>query len=72
MKSQAKSASQISMELRRVLKFNGSMGLTLPGKFARALDLHWKDYVEVSFVEPDMVMIQKHEEKDKWPKQISA
>lgn len=48
------------MELRRALKFNGSLGLTLPMKFARALNLHWKDHLEIYFVEPDKIVIKKH------------
>lgn len=48
------------MELRRVLKFNGSVGLTLPVQHAKALNLHWKDYIEVYFVSPDKVVIKKH------------
>lgn len=60
MKSQAKSAIYTTMELRRVLKFNGSVGLTLPSKFAKALDLHWKDYVEISLAGGGNIIIKKH------------
>lgn len=51
------------MELRRVLKFNGSMGLTLPSKFAKSLGLHWKDYLEIYFIEPDKIVLKKHKEE---------
>ena len=50
------------MDLRRVLKFNGSLGLTLPMKLARLLKLHWKDYLEVYFVDPDKIVIKRHNE----------
>ena len=48
------------MELRRVLKFNTSLGLTLPVSLSKALGIHWKDYVEVFFIDPDKILIKKH------------
>ena len=48
------------MELRRVLRFNGTLGLTLPTKFSRVLDLHWQDYVEVYLADAGTLVIRKH------------
>ena len=49
------------MELRRVLKFNGTLGFTLPAEFSRLLKIHWKDYVEIYFVDPDKVVVKKYQ-----------
>jgi len=49
-----------NMELRRVLKFNGTLGLTLPNKFTRVLDLHWQEYVEVTLENDDTIVVRKH------------
>ena len=48
------------MELRRVLKFNGTLGLTLPNKFSRVLDLHWQEYVEITLEDDDTIVVRKH------------
>ena len=48
------------MELRRVLKFNGTLGLTLPNKFTRVLDLHWQEYVEITLEDDDTIVVRKH------------
>lgn len=48
------------MEIRRVLKFNGTLGLTLPNKFSRVLDLHWQEYVEVYLADKATLVIRKH------------
>lgn len=48
------------MELRRVLKFNGTLGMTLPNKFSRVLDLHWQDYVEIYLADKDTLVVRKH------------
>ena len=61
---QADFTRQHDMDLRRVLKFNGSLGLTLPIKFARSVGLHWKDYVELYFIDPDKIVIKKHKESE--------
>lgn len=49
-----------NMELRRVLGFNGTVGLTLPRKFSTRLDLHWKDYVEIYLRDGETIIIKKH------------
>lgn len=60
MEIQAKNARLDTMQLRKVLQFNGTMGLTLPRAFADALDLHWQDHVEIYFVNPDKIILKKH------------
>ena len=50
------------MDLRRVLKFNGTLGLTLPNKYTRILGLHWKDYVEIYLADDKTIVIRKHKE----------
>ena len=60
MKIQAKNVRLYSMQIRKVLQFNGTMGLTLPKAFANALDLHWQDYGEIYFVNPDKINLKKH------------
>ena len=59
-KSHAKSIGSLKMTIRKVLNFNGSLGLTIPQEICRTLDLHWKEYVEVYFVNPDKIVIKKH------------
>ena len=48
------------MTIRKVLSFNGSLGVTIPKEMTKTLDLHWKDYVEIYFVNPDKIVIKKH------------
>lgn len=48
------------MTLKKILNFNGSLGLTIPQEFCKTLGLHWKDYVEIYFVTPDKIVIKKH------------
>jgi len=48
------------MELRKVLKFNGTLGLTLPNKFSSVLGLQWKDYIEVYLADKDAIVIRRH------------
>lgn len=50
------------MVLRRVLKFNKTLGFTLPAEFSAKIGLHWKDYVEIYFVDPDKIVVKKHKE----------
>lgn len=49
-----------NMELRRVLKFNGTLGMTIPNKFSRVLDLHWQEYVEITLEDDDKIVVRKH------------
>ncbi len=60
MKSQAKSTRPKFMTLRKILDFNGSLGITIPKEYCKSLDLHWKNYVEIYFVNPNKIVIQKH------------
>lgn len=48
------------MDIRRVLKFNGTLGMTLPNRLSRVLDLHWKDYVEIYLADGETLLIRKH------------
>lgn len=47
------------MELRKLLKFGGTVGFTIPAKYAKAMDLHWKGYIELS-LENDSLIVRKH------------
>jgi antitoxin component of MazEF toxin-antitoxin module len=58
--SQAKNTRQKFMVLKKILSFNGSFGITLPKEYCKTLDLHWKDYVEIYFINPDKIVIKKH------------
>ncbi len=49
------------MELRRVLKFNGTLGMTIPNKFSGVLGLHWKEYVEIYLADKNTIMVRRHE-----------
>ncbi len=49
------------MELRRVLKFNGTLGMTIPNKFAAVLGLHWQEYVEIYLADKNTIIVQRHE-----------
>ena len=53
------------MDLRRVLKFIGTLGMTMPQKFTSVLGLHWKDYLEVYLVDSETIAIRKHKEPKK-------
>lgn len=48
------------MEIKKLLKFNKTLGLTLPKKYCEALDLRWGDYVEVSLEREGEITIRKH------------
>ena len=54
-----------NMELRRVLKFNGTMGMTIPNKFSSVLGLHWKEYVEIYLADPETLVVRKHKPSKK-------
>jgi len=51
------------MELRRLQKFASVLGVTLPKKYTRELEMHWKDYVEVEMLDNDTLTIRKHKIK---------
>ena len=48
------------MDIRRVLKFNGTLGMTIPNKYSRVLDIHWQDYVEIYLADKDTLVVRKH------------
>jgi antitoxin component of MazEF toxin-antitoxin module len=48
------------MEIRRVLKFNGTLGMTLPNKFTSIIGLHWQDYVEIYLADDETIVVRKH------------
>lgn len=48
------------MEIRRVLKFNGTLGMTLPNKYSKVLQLHWQDYVEIYLADEGTLIVRKH------------
>ena len=52
------------MQLRRVLRFNGSVGFTLPVAHSRILKLHWKDYVEIYLKDDETLIVRKHRMKE--------
>jgi len=54
----------MAMKLRRVLRFNGSVGFTLPVELARILELHWKDYVEVYLKDDETLIVRKHKAEE--------
>lgn len=47
------------MELRRLLRFGNTVGLTIPKRYSTELDLHWKGYIEIS-LEGERLIIKKH------------
>ncbi|KKL96306.1 hypothetical protein LCGC14_1845770, partial [marine sediment metagenome] len=47
------------MELRRVLRFNKTLGFTLPSKYSKQLNLHWKDYVDIQLKNNNTIIIKK-------------
>lgn len=52
------------MILRRVLKFNSTLGFTIPREYSEAMGLHWKDYVEILFIDEGKILIRKHRLSD--------
>jgi len=49
------------MQLRKVLKFNTVLGITLPKEFTNVLKLEHGDYVEVSLTGAGTITIKKHD-----------
>lgn len=49
------------MQLRRVYRFKGSVGFTVPRPLAEALKLQWQDYVEIYLLDPTTLAVKKHE-----------
>lgn len=47
------------MEIRRLLRFGNTVGLTIPKRYSTELDLHWKGYIEIS-LEDEHLIIRKH------------
>ena len=54
------SRSSTHMDLRRVLKFNGTLGMTIPNKLTSVLGLHWKEYVEVYLADKETIVVKRH------------
>jgi antitoxin component of MazEF toxin-antitoxin module len=50
------------MEMRKVLKFNTVLGLTLPKQFTNTLDISHGDYLEVFLANDHTIVIKKHKE----------
>jgi len=48
------------MKLRKVLRFNGVLGLTLPNEYSRVLKLEWGNYVEVYLKDSETLLVRKH------------
>ena len=48
------------MDLRRVLKFNGSLGMTIPNKYSSVLNLHWHDYIEIYLADAETIVVRRH------------
>ena len=49
-----------NMDIRKVLKFNGTLGMTLPNKYTKVLDLHWGHYVEIYLADKETIVVRKH------------
>ena len=49
------------MQLRKVLKFNTVLGITLPKEYTKILELDHGDYVEISLKADRIISIQKHD-----------
>ncbi len=47
--------------IRSVLKFNKTLGVTLPKKYCEKLGLHWKDFVQVVLIDGETIGIKKLE-----------
>lgn len=65
MKSQGVSGRLALMILRHVLKFDKSLGITLPRQTAEIMDIHWHDYVEIYLIDDEHLVIRKHLSPDK-------
>lgn len=57
------------MTLRKLLSFNGILGITLPKEFTNALALSRGDYAEVYIRDSKTIVIKKHGVK---PQQITT
>lgn len=53
----------MTMDIRRVLKFNKTLGVTIPRKYAEKIAIHWREFVEVFLVDNETVGIKKHNTK---------
>ena len=53
------------MILRHVLKFDQSLGFTLPKKIAEVMEIHWHDYVEIYLIDDEHLVLRKHLSPDK-------
>ena len=60
MKSHVSSIPSSTLTLRKVLKFNTILGITLPKEFVFALDLKHQDYVELSLGANKTIVVSKH------------
>lgn len=49
------------MYLRRLYKYNSTLGLTLPKEIKDHLKLHRGDYLELWIYSPETVIFRKHE-----------
>lgn len=51
--------------LRKVLKFNTTLGITLPKDFCNILELDSSSYVRISYKKPNEIILQKLNERHK-------
>ena len=49
------------MYLRRLYKYNSTLGFTLPAQVARQLRLEKSDYIELWFTDAKTMILRKHE-----------
>ena len=61
MKSHVLEGSTNIMQLRKVLQFNTSLGLTLPKEYTQFIDIEKGDYIELSLGPGQALTIRKHE-----------
>lgn len=59
--NQATSNQSMIKDIRSVLRFNKSLGLTIPKKYVEKIGLHWKDHLEVFMVDEKTIGIQRLE-----------
>lgn len=48
------------MELRKAIKLGSTLGITLPKRYSKALDIRWRDYLEVFLVDSETIGIRQH------------
>lgn len=65
MKSQGVLERFACMILRSILKFDKTLGFTLPKQIAEIMDIHWHDYVEIYLIDDEHLVIRKHLAPDK-------